>query len=81
MYDVNIDLSARRNVEYAKCRAVIEREAKNRMEKRRAKQIVIEFLGGKVMPGQEVITKKHGEYVNKKLRAYVVFPDNTKAVL
>lgn len=57
------------NVEYARARDAIEHELHNRHEKRTAKMAVIQLLGGKVVHPR-----------SPKLRNFVMFNDNTKAV-
>jgi len=69
----NININANNighlNVEYARARDAIEHELHNRHEKRTAKVAVITLLGGRIVHPK-----------NNKLRNFVLFADNTKAV-
>ena len=72
---VVFDPKAHASVNYAKARLAIEPVAKNRAEKRRAKMIVVEHFGGKVV---------HADPDPKKPRLkasiFVEFPDNSRAI-
>lgn len=72
--DITFDPKAKRSINYAKARAAIEQEAKNRHEQRQSKQVVIEHLGGKL---EEAWHERTASGIKKHFR--VKFPDGSIA--
>lgn len=69
---IEIDESTHKSVIYAKARSIIDEMGQNRTERRRAKFLVIELLGGHAERPASILKNHIPPHI-------VVFPDNSTA--